>query len=548
MSHLSHFSRLRRAFRAAAPFLMVHLGLLACGGGGSHPEEDVYFGNVQAPVLKWAYGGCDDYCDRGWYAGPAVADVDGDGRPEVLWGGDDLFSLSGLDGSVEWSADGGGRIWPAVAVADLDGDGGLEIVVGRGGASDQVTVYRGDGSVFPGWPVTPHDEEVRSLAVEDLDQDGDLEVIVGRAEGGDTGPGPLSVYEHNGALRPGWPAPANGEPGMTRGMYNQNLAVGDLDGDGAKEIYAPTDVHYITALDGMGGQLTANSIFDIAGPRFWSEVGVHVEPEVDFLSAGSLCDGGSDSYRPNFANVAPVIADLDQDGSAELVVPGDVYDCRYGDPAGDLFYLPFVFRFDRTRWVASGFDWNHPPQPPPNSGPLAQEDYDFIEDSVSNAVVADLDGDGTMEILYAAYDGRMHAWWLDKTQHHRWPYDIPGSGVRFAAEPAVTDLDNDGFAEVIFTSYPQKTGGGDRLGRLHVLNYRGQALFEIDLPAPRSRSWNGGLGAPTVADIDGDADLELVVGTADSGVVAYDLPGSAGGGILWGTSRGNMKRTGTLQR
>ena len=57
--------------------------------------------------------------------------------------------------------------------------------------------------------------------------------------------------------------------------------------------------------------------------------------------------------------------------------------------------------------------------------------------------------------------------------------------------------------------------------------------------------WNGGLAAPTLANIDADADLEVVVGTSPSGVVAYDLPGSASARVLWRTGRGGYKRSGT---
>ncbi len=59
------------------------------------------------------------------------------------------------------------------------------------------------------------------------------------------------------------------------------------------------------------------------------------------------------------------------------------------------------------------------------------------------------------------------------------------------------------------------------------------------------KTWNGGLGAPTLANIDADADLEVVVGTSASGVVAYDLPGTAGARVLWRTGRGGYRRAGT---
>jgi hypothetical protein len=53
------------------------------------------------------------------------------------------------------------------------------------------------------------------------------------------------------------------------------------------------------------------------------------------------------------------------------------------------------------------------------------------------------------------------------------------------------------------------------------------------------------LGAPTIANIDGDPDLEVVVGTTRSGVVVYDLPNTANARVLWRTGRGNFGRTGS---
>ncbi len=61
-----------------------------------------------------------------------------------------------------------------------------------------------------------------------------------------------------------------------------------------------------------------------------------------------------------------------------------------------------------------------------------------------------------------------------------------------------------------------------------------------------SPTWNGVLAAPTLANIDSDADLELVLTTAHSGLVAYDLPGTAHARILWGSGRGNYQRNGSF--
>ena len=121
----------------------------------------------------------------------------------------------------------------------------------------------------------------------------------------------------------------------------------------------------------------------------------------------------------------------------------------------------------------------------------------------------------------------------------------PNEGIiRFASEPAVADLNADGKAEVIFASWVEKGSGAT--GKLHILDHQGIPLHEVDLPAAYSGDWNGALAAPTLAEIDGDPDLEVVLNTTHSGIVAYDLPGTAGARILWGTGRGNYWRDGYL--
>jgi FG-GAP-like repeat/Divergent InlB B-repeat domain len=514
---------------------------LTMGFSASIQRADAETSAIAAPVLKWQYGGCfNSWCQTGWYGSPAIIDIDKDGATDVLWASYDLVALNGATGALKWRATNSQRAWTAVAVADLTGDGSLEAVVGRGG--NQVTVYSASGQTL--WTRAPFSSgnEVRSLALADLDGDGAIEIVTGRAGSGATRQ--INVHQANGMVRPGWPARRDGEAGYGWGMYNQNITVADLDGDGDKEIIGPTDTHYITALDDGGNQLPANALYTTSNPqglKVWSQVGVHVDHSVD-LRGYANC--GSE-HRPNFANSAPVAGDLDGDGSVEIVVPGDVYNCAVGDNAeGDLYLMPWIFKRDRTRWSGSGFDWTTLPAPAPNARPLS-EDYTVIENSVTNAVLADLDNDGLKEILYPSYDGRLHVYWLDKTQHGSWPYDVPGTGIRFMSEPVVADLDNDGSAEVIFTSWPQKSVGG--VGRLHVLSALGAPLQAVDLPAALSGNYNGGLGAPSLGNIDADPDLEVVLGTISAGVVAYDLPGTADARVLWATGRGGLMRAGLAE-
>jgi FG-GAP-like repeat len=446
--------------------------------------------------------------------------------------------LDGESGAVQWRASNGSRVWPGVAVADLTGDGSLEIVVGRSG--DQLTVYNTSGGVI--WTRNPFGSgEIRSLAIADLENDGQIEIVVGRASGGSTQQ--MSVYEPDGSVRPGWPARRDGEPGYGWGMYNQNVAAGDVNGDGLKEVIGPTDTHYITALDRNGNQLPTNAIFNDfnpKGPKVWSQVGVHVDQAVD-LRGYANCGV---EHRPNFADSAPFLADVDGNGIREIIVVGNVYNCGT-DPYTSLYQMPFIFNGDRSRWSGAGYDWTVIPAPDSAASPLS-EDYNFIETVVPNPVTVDLDGNGQLEILFPSFDGRLHAYWLDKSEHGNWPYSVtkPGEGlIRFASEPAVVDLDNNGKAEVIFASWVQK--GSYQTGMLHVLNYLGNPLFDAPLPTAVGGDWNGAMAAPTIANIDNDPDLEVVLVTADSGVVAYDLPGTSNARILWNTGRSSFLRSGS---
>ena len=504
---------------------------------------------VGAPVLQWQHAGCTSGCETGWYSSPAVADLDGDGATEVIGSAYALYVLDGATGSLVWrvasghdrsepGADNVGRTWPGIVVADIDGDGSSEIASAHSGG--YVSVYDHTGYMEPGWPQQPTTNELRGLSAYDLDGDGTMEIVVTGAVYTRTN---TWVFEHSGVLRAGWPQ-LNNDSGYAWGMFTDNAGVGDVDGDGMGEIVAPSDVHYVCAYEQNGVQIPANAMY---GDKAWGKVGVHVDHAVD-LRGYANCDNPPHpplEPRPNFANSAATIADLNGDGEVEVIVVGNNYDCRTR-PYTDLYEMPYVFRADRSRWSGSGYDWTAIPVPDMDATPLS-EDWHEIESNQPNPVAADLDGDGEREILYASYDGRVHAYWLDKTEHHAWPFEVHTSGpYRFASEPVVVDLDDNGQAEVIFASWVQKETG--LTGKLHILSYQGTVLYEVDLPAAYSSgdTWNGVLAAPTVANIDGDGNFEVVLNTAHAGFVAYELPGTQNARVLWGTGRGNYQRTGSI--
>lgn len=516
---------------------------LALGFGGA--GTGVAVAQVAAPVLKWQHGGCfTSWCETGWYSSPAVADLDGDGTFEVVASAYSIVALQGATGALIWRVPSGhdrsnpggsnvGRTWPGIVLADLDRDGRLEIATAHG--AGWVSVYRDDGYFRAGWPRRPVNNELRGLAVADLDGDGLAELVVSSARGNSTNTWVLGL---DGEIRPGWPQVVGGG-GYSWGVYNDNVALADLDFDDRREVVVPSDVHYICAYDRDGAHLLADSIYN---GRNWGEVGVW-ESYATELRGWGMCNGvRAESYRTNFADGPATIEDLDGDGTLEVAATGRTYDCTGGETT--KYTGLYLFQADRGRFVSGGYDWTLVPV---DLGAPLSMDYNVIESASYNPVVVDLDGDGEMEILFSDFSGSVHAFWLDGTEHGNWPFSVysPGEGFyRLASEPVVADLDGDGMAEVLFASWTQK--GSSALGKLHVLAWNGVPLHEIPLPAGRAvTTWNGALAAPTLAQLDADPDLEIVLQTVFSGVVAYDLPGSANARIHWGTGRGSYLRNGT---
>jgi hypothetical protein len=157
---------------------------------------------IKAPVLKWQKGGCySSWCETGWNASPAVADVDGDSQQEVVGAAYSLSILNGATGTLKRRVDPpGDREWPGVVVADLDQNGTLEIVTAHG--QGYVNVYDRVGARLL-WSQRPVTSELRSLAVYDLEGDGKLEVVV--AVAAYTSDNQWYVYDSGGNPRPGWP-------------------------------------------------------------------------------------------------------------------------------------------------------------------------------------------------------------------------------------------------------------------------------------------------------------------------------------------------------
>jgi outer membrane protein assembly factor BamB len=96
-------------------------------------ESYVYLLDAKNRTLLWQH----NIVGKGGYTterSPSIADVNGDGTPDVLVAGlsQKLYALSGIDGSEIWTIDTNDPSAGVPALGDLDGDGGMEIVVAAG--------------------------------------------------------------------------------------------------------------------------------------------------------------------------------------------------------------------------------------------------------------------------------------------------------------------------------------------------------------------------------------------------------------------------------
>lgn len=262
------------------------------------------------------------------YPQPTIADLDEDGTVEVIF---DSAIINGADGSIRTNLNWIDTSWRTPVVADLDLDGSAEIILGN-------SVFNGSGTLL--W-TNPSSDIGNFAAVANIDGDREGEVFFASGS---------QIYEHdsNGALIRSFPIPGT-SPGPP--------AVADFDGDGAVEIAVPANTQ-ISVFEIDGTRLWTSTISDYSGLAGCSGYDVDGDGAYEVLYADEndfrIYDGRTGviryingSHSSGTVWEYPVVADVDNDGSAEIVIASNGYE----------WHGITVFGHAGDGWPKSGTTW-----------------------------------------------------------------------------------------------------------------------------------------------------------------------------------------------
>ncbi len=388
--------------------------------------------------------------DQFVYTSPVVADLMHNGSFEIIAAGTQQVyvlnpDLTALDGwPKELLRTEGVSVCGTPAVGDVEGTGHEDIVAvtkGDGGIL-KVFVWDYQGIVVPGWPQTVRGiiDYGASPVIADLEGNGKKEIIftasLPEANGN---PGVVYVFQSNGKVYPGWPQQV--PPVQGSSQWLSTPAVGPLEKGDSPAIIVATINGQVLAWDPTGKPLEHWPVQAERGDRFY---------------------------------VAPILADIDRDGSMEIVV-GSCNDNQEGN-----FYV----------WRSDGSPAKGWPRRVPSN----------IQ---SEAAVGDLEGDGGIDIVFGTNVGsRVYAFRANGLMVKGWPQKKGES--YFCNYPILVDLKGESKSSVIIGAMDQK-----------IFNFQSDGNLAPGWPQLLGEQ-NSSLRAPAVATREQDRYYSLVYLANDS--------------------------------
>ncbi|WP_415379305.1 PQQ-binding-like beta-propeller repeat protein [Halosimplex sp. TS25] len=246
------------------------------------------------------------------YAQPVVADVVGDARPEIVASdvsGDVVVAAA--NGTVRWRGNVSSLVYASPVVTDLDGDGAREVVVaGR----EETVAYDADGSVLWRRGVGANDAAAATV-------DGEVRIVVAGNDG---------VVALDGATGArAWHRSAEGSPSMG--------ALADADDDGAPEAYVGEAGSLLRAFDAADGSeewrtRLATADGSVTPPAVLADLDGDGEPSLVAVTNGgtvSVLDPETGSERATYQRDVPIWTGATPTNLT--ATPGEELLVRYGD-------------------------------------------------------------------------------------------------------------------------------------------------------------------------------------------------------------------------
>ena len=246
---------------------------------------------------------------------------------------------------------------------------------------------------------------------------------------------------------------------------------------------------------------------------------------------------------------SPVIADLDDDGSMEVIVGSGAFDGKHcniyvfhsdgtvmkGWPIevnGDVYGSPAIGDVDNDGdlEVVLGdqdhriFIWHH-------TGEVMDGWPKSIGDCKSSPTLFDLDNDGDLEVIISSgerEDSRdcatVHVWHHDGSYVDGWPQivmDYDFSIIEYSSV-AVGDINVDGDVEIVVGIRVVESGEAD-YGYVYAWDESGELLDGFPVPTGKFGEVST---SPALGDVDDDGDLEIIVGANNGNIMVLHHDGT----------------------